>query len=196
MEKYEELYEERRHLENLLNTRFNFFLVVFAAILAALFTIKNGVQFRLILLLGAIIESVLAIVIARAQLKLGFYLYQIRKTRNHAERAASFFANNRRTCFLINGSRNWIIGYFLPILVSLLLIASSICSNRIYDLLKSGNNSENVLKIEVLIDNKSIGYHTVNLDSSNTITMSICNEHLERNILNLKNDTLKNQHLK
>ncbi len=68
------LFEERNHIENLLNTRFNFFIVIFASIIAALIAVDNIFQLKLILIVGAIIETILAIIIGRAQLKLSLYL--------------------------------------------------------------------------------------------------------------------------
>jgi hypothetical protein len=177
-EKYLELYEERRHLENLLNTRFNFFLVVFAAILAALFTITNLSQFQLILILGASIESLFAIVIARAQLKLGFFLKVIRAIPNHAENASTIFANSKGTCFLIKGSRNWIVGYFLPITISLGLIIASFFPKNIYDSL-SNSSPQNVLKIELSKNSVPLKDYCLTLDSDNTINLLINLNQLE-----------------
>ena len=136
---FEELYEERRHLENLLNARFNFFLIIFAVILASLFSIKTINQLRIIIISGAIIETLLAIVIARAQVKLSFFLCEIRKNKNHAESKADIYANASHNPFTW-GSRNKIIGYYIPLMISISLIISIFFSQYIFDKIGKGYN--------------------------------------------------------
>jgi multisubunit Na+/H+ antiporter MnhG subunit len=171
-EKYIELYEERRHLENLLNTRFNFFIVVFASILASLFTVKNFTQFLIILIIGALIESALAIVIARAQFKLKFFLNEIRKTENHAEKMADLYANSKKTnlCFIIRHSCNPIIGYIIPIVISSCLIISWPVSKLIYNSVVKGE-TEKEIKINLKINDDVLKTYKFTLDTTKNISL-------------------------
>ncbi|MDL2313323.1 hypothetical protein LJC68_10660 [Bacteroidales bacterium OttesenSCG-928-B11] len=136
------LQDEKNHIENLLNTRFNFFMMILLAIIASLFTIKNINQLIVILILGSIIETCLFLVIARAQVKLEFYLKEIRKDIDEAEYNANVYANSKKN-FLINKSRFKIVGYYLPLVIVLILIISSFFPKFIYDnVIISKENSE------------------------------------------------------
>lgn len=127
-----QLYEDRRHLENLLNTRFNFFIAVFASIIASFFAVKNLNQLILVLVIGTFLEILLAITIARAQIKVNFFLKEIRKNKKHSEHHANEYANNSKN-FLIKGSRNSIIGYYIPVIISITLLFSTVFSKYIFE---------------------------------------------------------------
>jgi hypothetical protein len=173
-ETYFELYEERRHLENMVNTRFNFFLIIFGIILATLFTLKNLNQFRTVLSIGILIEVLLAIVTARAQRKLIFYLETIRRIKGHAERAANKFANRKWTFFLIRCSCNRIVGYVIPIVICVVLIISLPLSRIIFNTITS-NKPENEVKIELNMNNEPLEEFTINLDNLKVIKFNLTN---------------------
>lgn len=135
----EHIFEERNHIENLLNTRFNFFIAIFASIIAAVLAVKNPNQLRFIIVVGFIIESLLAIVIGRAQLKLKIYLLKMRKNREEAEYFGNRVANTKNKNPFINGSRNSIIGKYLPSLISFVLLISICFSTPLFNLLNKNN---------------------------------------------------------
>lgn len=58
-DEFKNLFEERNHIENLLNTRFNFLIVVFASIIAGLISAKSLFAFILILGSGFFIVALL-----------------------------------------------------------------------------------------------------------------------------------------
>lgn len=152
--KLTEIYEERRHMENLLNNRFNFFLLIFASIIAAFFSVKNENQLRLILIIGFIVEVLLLLGIGRAQLKLEFYLRIIRKDSQHAEAAANYYANTSGNIFL-RRSANKIIGYYLPIIICVLL-GLALCTQRFTYEHIIGNVSNDTLVARLTRKNDSL----------------------------------------
>jgi hypothetical protein len=65
-----DLSQERALIENLLCQRFNFLLVFYSLIVAGAFTTSSQRNFNIVLTVGAIISSLFALPIARAQHKL------------------------------------------------------------------------------------------------------------------------------
>lgn len=172
-EKEIQLFEERFHMENLLNTRFNFFLIVFAAILASLFTVKNYIQLTVIFLLGFLIEGALALTILRAQVKLKFYLDKIRKIGNHAEYKANEYANSLKDR-LVNRNINQLIGRTIPIIVPIVLLICTPLSCPIFNALNDA---------QVNKDEQTINTMTTNFDKLTYLL--IIEKHKNDSLVNL-----------
>lgn len=189
------LFEERNHIEGLLNTRFNFFLAIFAAIVAAIIAVKTPNQLKFILMLGALIESLLSMVIGRAQLKLTIYLKKIRKTPNEAEYFGNRVANSKNKNPFINGSRNSIIGKYLPMIVSIGLIISLFFSSQIFAYLNNNVNQESNNKITI-IDNKIISIENELKDSNKKIQLLTDSLNTIKKDLNNKKCTMHNTRYK
>lgn len=178
------LFEERNHIEGLLNTRFNFFIAIFASIVAAIIAVKNPNQLRFVLIVGAIIETLFAIVIGRAQLKLTIYLRQLRKKTNEAEYFGTRVANSKNKNILINGSRNSIIGKYLPLIISIGLLISIFFSNQIYSYLNPTEEKciERIIFLETKVDT---------LDGELTVTTKSLDSLINASFSN-KTDSVKN----
>lgn len=149
------LIEERNHVEGLLNQRFNFFLVVFAAFLAALFSVKSHEQFKLIVIVVAAVEVPLALVIYRAQVKLRYYLKRMKDNQKDANRAAEKEIDNNWKYIPGHVSRNSLIGVWIPFIISIVLIIGTFNTEELYDLLTKQSIDEanaKVLLIEEHLD--------------------------------------------
>jgi disulfide bond formation protein DsbB len=111
--------QERVFIENLLNQRFSFFLIVFSLILAGSINSKMQIQFQVILTLGAIVTTLFAAVLGRSQEKLDLIL-------------ADLFADPSHPASIINrqakqgGSRRRLIGVWIPRFCCIVLIAGAI----------------------------------------------------------------------
>lgn len=138
------LFEERNHIENLLNTRFNFFLLIFASILASSFAVKNPNQLFLILIIGSSIETLLAFVIYRSERKLHLLLREIY---NDKESAASII-NDRANKGFLNFSMRRIISNVIPVIISITLIFGTIYHTKVFKYLNTGTAITNTKTIE------------------------------------------------
>ena len=98
--------QERMFMENLLNQRFNFFLVAFAFVLAAAVNSKVQLHLQLILTLGAAISFLFALVLWRSQRKLDLILKDLFTDPSHP---ASIINDRAGT-----GSRRHLIGFVIP----------------------------------------------------------------------------------
>ena len=121
------LRDERNHTEGLLNQRFNFFIIIFGFIIAAIpyLFLKNLILLMIVFLLGTFIEFILALSIARAQRRLDVSI-EILKEEGDITEIIKERAD--KGCFLIPGRRSvrrW-IGYYIPFIITTLLIVSSI----------------------------------------------------------------------
>ncbi|MBI2843646.1 MAG: hypothetical protein HYX78_09630 [Armatimonadetes bacterium] len=109
--------QERAFIENLLTTRFNFFLVFFSVIVAGAVNAKEQVHLQLVLGLGAFICLLLSSVLGRSQEKLDLILEDIFQDDSHPAAIINNRANRE-------GSRRRLIGVWIPRLcVAVLLIA-------------------------------------------------------------------------
>lgn len=112
--------QERAFIETLTNQRFNFFLLVFAFVIAGAINSKAQLFLRVILFLGAIICTLLAIAIYRINRKLGKILENLKLDKTHP---VTIIDNE------IGGfSVRWITGQAIPIGCSVLLWIFSIIS--------------------------------------------------------------------
>jgi len=100
--------KEREFIENLLNQRFNFFLVFFSLVVAGTIAAESQLFFKTILVLGSIICWLLALTLFRSQKKLDILLKMIfQNIPNHPAKKSDDECMNR-------GSRRRIIGYIIP----------------------------------------------------------------------------------
>jgi hypothetical protein len=135
----EKMVDERQFMENLLCTRFNFFLMFFGLVVAGAVATNDTYLFRLILVIGFVISVPLAMTIGRAQFKLGIilnnsFLYNKNATVKSAVLLVECEAMNRRDNlniiqkFWVGNSRQKLIGYIIPVSVCLLLLTGAILS--------------------------------------------------------------------
>ena len=124
-EKINDLREERNHIEGLLNQRFNFFVVIFGFIVAAIPYLKNLILLMMVFLMGTFIEFILALSIARAQRRLDISIEMLKEEGGITE---TIKQEADKGCRLIPGRRSvrrW-IGYGIPFIITTILIISSI----------------------------------------------------------------------
>ncbi|ELR71767.1 hypothetical protein C900_02352 [Fulvivirga imtechensis AK7] len=151
---YTDLINERNHIENLLNSRFNFFIVLFGSMVAAILVVKNIQQLRLVLLSGAIILVSLTLVIMRAQKKLSIHLKRIRDEHKCSAEAIAHGEANTKGCYLTRRSVNWIIGYLLPLMIAIttfLTMITSFCRPEMLKFFWDQDTSET--------STKNVNYH-------------------------------------
>lgn len=100
--------QERAFMENLLCSRFNFFLVFFSLVINAAVSATDARYFKIILTLGTAISIPFALTIVRAQMKLNVALNDhLFKTEEHPAK----ILNDKCPDFSM---RNW-IGYWIPL---------------------------------------------------------------------------------
>ncbi len=111
-----ELIEERAFIENILNQRFNFFIIFLSLIANAAIMANKTKYFIPILIFGVIICSLLSLPIIRAQKKLDIYLGEF--PNDHPVITVNEKAN--RGVFGFSARR--IIGYAIPLIALIFLI--------------------------------------------------------------------------
>ena len=100
--------DERAFMENLLCSRFNFFLVFFTLVIAAAVSTSNAGHFKIVLTLGTAISIPFALTIARAQRKLDIALdNHLFKTPGHPAKILNEECRGP-------SMRKW-IGYWIPL---------------------------------------------------------------------------------
>ncbi len=113
--------DERAFMEKLLCSRFNFFLVFFALVVAAALSTSDQSHFRIVLTLGAAISIPLALTIARAQKKLDIAL----------DGPDGLFSRDGHPAKILNDQcggqsmRKW-IGYWIPLACCVVLCLGAI----------------------------------------------------------------------
>ena len=110
--------QERVFIENLLNQRFSFFLVVFSLVLAGAINSKAQLQLQIVLTLGAIITTLFAAVLGRSQEKLDLILNDLFSDSSHPAAIIDSRANKE-------GSRRRLIGFWIPRICCVVLIAGA-----------------------------------------------------------------------
>ena len=111
--------QERAFIENLLNQRFNFFLVVFSLVLAGALNSKVQLHLQLVLTIGSILAVLLAAVLARSQEKLDIILADLFSDASHP----ATIANNRARK---GGGRRQLIGLWIPRFCCAILVLGAI----------------------------------------------------------------------
>lgn len=109
--------DERAFMENLLCSRFNFFLVFFALVVAAAVSTSEESHFKIVLTLGAAISVPFALTIARAQAKLDLALEHLFNTEGHPTNVLN------EECGGIS-MRRW-IGYWIPLACCVALVVGA-----------------------------------------------------------------------
>ena len=120
----EHLRDERSHMEGLLNQRFNFFIVIFGFIVAAIPYVKNVTQLRLILIVGFIIELVFTLLIGRAQRRLKINLDLLDEIKDDP---STDIKNRANKGFFLNPFKYSVVklmGYYMPITITIILLLS------------------------------------------------------------------------
>ena len=129
----ERLDEERIHMENLVNSRFNYLLVILAIIIAGVLNANSLHQARILFICGSIISAGLSWTIIRAQSKFSALLNRIYKNKKHAATFAKRIAEKSYwICFPARISARWVIGYGFPCIIVIFMLLGSICPNVIY----------------------------------------------------------------
>ncbi len=111
--------DERAFIENLLCSRFNFFLVFFSLVLAGAVSTSDPKHFKIMLTLGAAISIPFALTIARAQRKLDIALDK------------HLFLKDGHPAKVLNDEcggpsmRKW-IGYWIPLVCCLALVIGAV----------------------------------------------------------------------
>lgn len=108
--------DERAFLENLLNQRFNFFIVLFSAIIASYLTIDSDIHKLIILGIGCIILFLMSLIVFRSQRKLDEILKILYEDPMHPTAKINNIVGSK-------GSKRKILGYTIPILCLIILIA-------------------------------------------------------------------------
>jgi len=122
--------QERAFIENLLNQRFNFFLVFFSIVLAGSINAKTQTHLQIILGLGCVICVLFTMVLRRSQEKLDLILADLWRDESHP---SYIIDKSAKKC----GSRRRYIGIWIPRFCCAALIIGFILS--IFDVLKVAN---------------------------------------------------------
>lgn len=110
--------QERVFIENLLNQRFSFFLVVFSLVIAGAINSKTQLHLRIVLTLGAIVTTLFAAVLGRSQEKLDLIPSDLFSDPTHP----AAIIDRRAT---EGGSRRRLIGIWIPRICCVALIAGA-----------------------------------------------------------------------
>jgi hypothetical protein len=105
--------QERVFTETLLHQRFNFFLVVFGAIVAASVNARTEAQLRAFLTGGTVLSVLLFVVLVRTQRKVLLIRRALLADEGHAYTVIDRLAKNRWTKILDQAR---IVGYVIPAL--------------------------------------------------------------------------------
>jgi len=108
-------YDEREHMENLLQSRFNFLITVYALFVSAIFTSDDQSSKLLCLIIGFIITSLIGITVYRAYLKFNVLLDILYNVLGDKHAAAIVNQNVKHIFFSFHV--NWIIGIIIPLLL-------------------------------------------------------------------------------
>ena len=101
--------EERSFMENLLNQRFNFFVVFYSAIIASFLTISNPFHRLLVLSIGLVILILMSKTIRRSQDKLDEILKILYADPNHPAAIINSAVGN-------SGSKRKLVGITIPLI--------------------------------------------------------------------------------
>ena len=132
----EHLHDERNHMEGLLNQRFNFFIIIFGFVLAAIPYVNNPNQLRLVIIAGFIIELLFTLLIGRAQRRLQINVKLLEDIKDDPIIEIKKRAN--KGCILnpFKYSVVKLMGYVMPIAITSVLFISIFFSKEIYNFFK------------------------------------------------------------
>jgi hypothetical protein len=131
MSKIQDLRDERTHMEELLNQRFNFFIIIFGFICAAIPYVNNPKQLMLIFIFGFVIELALVLLIGRAQRRLQINIKRLAKLHDVSE----LIRRKANKGFILNPFKySWInlMGYYLPITLVIVLLIATFFTKEIF----------------------------------------------------------------
>lgn len=124
---------ERYHMENLINSRFNFLLLLVSAILILFVSTKNEIILTVIIIISTVIAILFSITIARAHAKfIELFNLTIDELNNkrfdqHPAKIVDDLVNEKyKNTFFLGGSKKNLIGYWIPMIISFFLILLSI----------------------------------------------------------------------
>ena len=134
-----DLTAERHFIEGLLCERFNFLLVFFSLVVAGALQTDRPLTFAVVLALGALICTLLAAAIARAQLKLDLILAQLKihcptdpaAREDEWAKDAALLADAKVPRYakrMVSRSRRRLIGYFIPLVCYVSLWAGAVAA--------------------------------------------------------------------
>ncbi|MBD3330190.1 hypothetical protein GF354_01510 [Candidatus Peregrinibacteria bacterium] len=116
-----DLNDERYHMENLVNSRFHFLLLLFTAIIASIGLPLNYITSGLIFIVGAIICFVVSITISRAHKKMAKLMDLTLEIKDHPASIVDEIVKSS-DCFLTKHSAKNFIGYYIPWSLTILLL--------------------------------------------------------------------------
>lgn len=122
-------FDERKHMEKLLCTRFNYLILVFSLFVTAFATVKDKTEKIVILSTGLLILILVSLTVRRAYLKLDINLKILHKLQKNncnesksGYNAMSIIDKEVQTrCVPLNGT-NKLIGFWIPLILILLFM--------------------------------------------------------------------------
>jgi hypothetical protein len=174
--------EERIHMENLVNSRFNYLMVILAIIIAGVLSSKSQDQARILFICGMLISLGLGWTILRAQKRLDILLNKIYEDSSHSATYAKNEAEKSQFFNPAKYSARKIIGYFFPICIVIFMLWGSIQPNLIFFEEKEDNKiSELKLKNKAIEERLSrIENIFINNNESNSNKASLADEKKSR----------------
>lgn len=126
------LRDERVHMEGVLNQRFNFFSVIFGFIIASISYVKNPKQLMLVFIFGFIMELLFTMLIGRAQRRLQINMKMLDLIGGDPSSDIKNEAN--KGCWLnpFKYSVVKLMGYLIPIILSIILFISILFAKEIF----------------------------------------------------------------
>ena len=123
--------QERQFIENLLCQRFNFFLLFYSLVIAGALTARSPEHFKAVLVLGALLVTLFALPLFRAQQKLDLIIAKLFEDPAHPAKLSDDLARGGAGApwyirWVVRGSRRRLIGYGIPLICSLSMIVGAI----------------------------------------------------------------------
>lgn len=176
-----QLDEERIHMENLVNSRFNYLLVILAIIITGVLNSNSLLQASRLFLFGSIISFGLVWTIIRAQSRFDALLNKIHKDQNHA---ATFAKKIAEQSWWINlparHSARWLIGYCFPCLLLTFMTIGIFYPKIIY----VETDKKNIIA-ELKSENKMLDKKLLKIEQS-TIEQIVTNKMFNERLLKIE----------
>ena len=125
-----DLSQERVHMENLFCQRFNFFIVIFALVIAGASGANTQVKLAALLWIGFVLCVLIALTIYRNYVKLIWILQSLHQIPSHPVAEAGVAAKNLRWRGLFGV--NSIIGIVIPTICCAVLLVGAIAASLEY----------------------------------------------------------------
>ncbi|WP_374375186.1 hypothetical protein [Dongia sp.] len=117
--------DEREFMENLLNQRFNFFMLVFAIVIGSAVQVKEQLHLQLLLSVGAILLMMFLPTLYRAQVKLDKIIWILKKRSKESGKLHPVTEVDKE--LIEDGHCNWsvrrYIGFYIPTVCTLMMLA-------------------------------------------------------------------------